>query len=86
MTPAQLENTLRGMNLKDMRVHVEGRPGRLVAEVTSPEFTGQNEGKRQQRVWEYLLGTLSDYEQVEVEFVFTRTPAEESGAVEQVED
>lgn len=76
MTAGELEETLQRLNLRDIRVRVEGRPGHLVAEVSSPDFDNQDESARQQRVWEHLIQALSDEERVEVEFVFTRTPEE----------
>lgn len=84
MTAAQLERTLRTLHLHEMEVHIEGRPGQLVATVLSSDFNGQDEGKRQQRVWEHLVNTLPDDERAEVEFVFTLTP-EEFQRVEQGE-
>ena len=87
MTPNELERTLQNLPVRDITVRVEGRPGHLVAEVSSPDFAGQDEAARQQQVWEYLVNTLSDDERVEVEFVFTRTPDEvreaEAGALAQ---
>jgi acid stress-induced BolA-like protein IbaG/YrbA len=76
MTDKDLERTLRQLPLRDVSVRVEGRPGHLVAEVSSPDFTGQDEAVRQQKVWEYLVNTLTDDQRVEVEFVFTRAPEE----------
>jgi acid stress-induced BolA-like protein IbaG/YrbA len=76
MTAGELQETLQHLNLRDMRIRVEGRPGHLVAEISSPDFNNQDESARQQTVWEYLIRALSDEDRVEVEFVFTRTPEE----------
>jgi acid stress-induced BolA-like protein IbaG/YrbA len=76
MTDKDLEQTLKQLPLRDVSVRVEGRAGHLVAEVSSPEFTGEDEAARQQKVWEYLMNTLTDDQRVEVEFVFTLTPEE----------
>lgn len=76
MTDKDLQQTLQRLPLRDVCVRVEGRPGHLVAEVSSPDFTGQDEAVRQQKVWEYLVGELTDDQRVEVEFVFTMSPEE----------
>lgn len=76
MTAQDLERTLRQLDLRDLSVHVEGGPGHLVAEVSSPDFVGQDETMRQQKVWEHLVNTLTDDQRVQVEFVFTLTPEE----------
>jgi acid stress-induced BolA-like protein IbaG/YrbA len=77
MTAQELEQTLRTLPLSDVHVDVEGRPGHLVAVVTSPDFDTQDEGLRQQTVWEHLITRVPDDERVEVEFVFTLTPQEQ---------
>ena len=76
MTAEELERTLRDLRLPDMDVRVEGRPGHLVAVVSSPDFNQQDQGARQQRVWEHLIQAVPDEERVDVEFVFTLTPDE----------
>lgn len=76
MTVQDLERTLQQLALRDLSVRVEGRPGHLVAEVSSPDFVGVDEMMRQQKVWEHLVNALTDDERVEVEFVFTLTPEE----------
>lgn len=76
MTDKDLERTLKQLPLRELAVRVEGRPGHLVAEVSSPDFTGQDEAVRQQNVWEHLVNTLTDDQRVEVELVFTLTPEE----------
>jgi acid stress-induced BolA-like protein IbaG/YrbA len=76
MTAEELEQTLRDLGLHEMEVKVEGRPGHLVAVVSSPDFKDKDEAARQQQVWEYLLRRIPDQERVEVEFVFTLTPEE----------
>jgi acid stress-induced BolA-like protein IbaG/YrbA len=76
MTNEDLERTLKQLPLTDVVVRIEGRPGHLVAEVSSPDFSGKDESVRQQDVWEHLVNTLTDEQRVEVEFVFTLTPEE----------
>lgn len=76
MTNTDLERTLRALSLRDISVRVDGNPGHLVAVVASPEFDGQEEFVRQQRVWGHLMNELTDEQRVEVEFVFTLTPDE----------
>ncbi len=73
---------MRQLPLRNPAVRVEGRPGHLVAEVSSPDFSGQDEAVRQQNVWEHLVNTLTDDQRVEVEFVFTLTPEEMKEAQE----
>ncbi len=82
MTHDELERTPRNLPVRDISVRVEGRPGHLVAEVSSPDFAGQDEAVRQQQVWEHLVNTLTDDERVEVELVFTSTPKEARHALE----
>jgi acid stress-induced BolA-like protein IbaG/YrbA len=76
MTAEELERTLRKLPLQNMSVDMEGRPGHLVAVVSSPDFEQHEEAARQQMVWRHLIETLSDEERAEVEFVFTLTPDE----------
>ena len=76
ITKQDLEQTLSQLGLSKLSVRVEGRPGHLVAEVSSPEFSEQDEAARQQKVWEFLVDTLTDEQRNQVEFVFTVTPAE----------
>lgn len=82
MTDKELEKMLQALPLSDVSVRVEGRPGHLVAEVSSPDFAGQEEAERQQKVWEYLVSNLSDDQRVKVEFVFTLAPEETGGSEE----
>ena len=76
MTNKELEQTLRDLALREISVKVEGRPGHLVAVVSSPDFADQDEAERQQRVWKHLIERLTDDQRVNVEFVFTLTPEE----------
>ncbi len=76
MTVEDLERTLQQLPLRNVAVRVEGRPGHLVALVSSPDFVEQDEAVRQQKVWEHLVDTLTDDQRVDVEFVFTLTPEE----------
>jgi acid stress-induced BolA-like protein IbaG/YrbA len=76
MTINELEKTLRDLALHEISVQVQGRPGHLVATVSSPDFATLDEAKRQERVWEHLIEHLTDDQRVEVEFVFTLTPEE----------
>ena len=76
LTKQDLERTLQQLPLRELSVRVEGRPGHLVAEVSSPDFREQNEAVRQQKVWEFLVNTLTDEQRDQVEFVFTVTPEE----------
>ena len=77
MTAQELAQTLQALPLADVHVDVEGRPGHLVAVVTSPDFDTQDEGRRQQTVWQHLLAAVPDHERVDVEFVFTLSPQEQ---------
>jgi acid stress-induced BolA-like protein IbaG/YrbA len=76
MTAEELEPTLKALPLRSMSVNVEGRPGHLVAIVSSPDFEPQDEAARQQMVWRHLIEKVSDEERAQVEFVFTLTPDE----------
>jgi acid stress-induced BolA-like protein IbaG/YrbA len=77
MNAKLLEDALRGVPLRDVKVRVEGRPGHWVAEVISPDFAAQEESERQRTVWEQLQRELSDEQCVQVEFVFTFAPGED---------
>lgn len=58
---------------------VEVRPtgdGRFMVTIVSSAFEGLPEEDRQDKVWRVILDNLSDYEQSEVEFVFTNSPSE----------
>lgn len=76
MTDQELKQTLESLPFTSLDVRVEGRPGHLVAEVSSPDFEDQDEEVRQQKVWEHLVNKLSDEQRAEVEFVFTLAPGE----------
>lgn len=49
MTDRELEGTLKQLPLRELAVRVQGRPGHVVAEVSSPDFSGQDKGMRQRR-------------------------------------
>lgn len=76
MTEAVLRSALNGLRLKDQVVEVDGRFGRWMVRVTSPDYIGVPEADRQSAVWNHLLKVLSDGEIATVDFVFTMTPDE----------
>lgn len=47
-----------------------------LATILSESFEGVDEAIRQEKVWEYLRGKLSEDELYSIEFVFTDTPKE----------
>lgn len=78
LTVERLETLLRGLELPDAVIEVNGSPGHLFAKLVSTGFSGQEEAIRQERVWKYLSEHLSEFEQTEVDFVFTSTPDEDA--------
>lgn len=76
MTENELEKALNRLPLSKLSVIIEGRPGRWVAVVSTPDFGAMEDHKRQELVWEHLLRSFAETEVVEVEFIFTLTPDE----------
>lgn len=76
LTAERLKEVLGKLNLRDATITIEGGPGHLVASVVSPDFAAMDDGERQRRAWALLLQELSEFEQNEVEFVFTSTAEE----------
>ena len=75
LTKERIETALSRFPGGAQHVAVVGGP-RFVATLLSGSFEGQNEGVRQEAVWAYLRGLLSDDELHQIEFIFTDTPAE----------
>lgn len=74
MTKQEFKQILESFPAESVSVRVEnGWLGKFLAEIISKSFEGMDDVDRQQKVWEYLLGKVSDED---VEFVFTYTPDE----------
>lgn len=76
LTPERLRVVLEKLGLADVQIRIDGRSGHFVASVVSPDFAAVHDVDRQGRIWGGLMANLTEYEQGEVEFVFTSTPAE----------
>ena len=76
MTCEQLKASLQQLPLSELEVHVRDAWPRFIATVASPDFAGENEAVRQDRIWRHLLNQLSDAALAQIEFVFTFTPQE----------
>ena len=68
--------------IQDKEVRVEGRPGRWLAVVISPDYEGVPDHKRQSDAWGALLDAYGMSVSREVEFVYTFSRAE----VEEMEE
>ncbi len=77
LTQARLAEVLKAMNLKDVRVEVDGGPAHFSARLVSSEFDGQDEAVRQARVWRHLYEALTEAESSQVDFVYTVTAGED---------
>lgn len=53
-----------------------GELTKALVTVVSPDFEEMDEGRRQELVWERVLADLSDEEQAQIEFIFTKAPSE----------
>lgn len=72
------------MNTEELKVtladfgtaEIEEERGRIVAHVVSPRFDGMDDGERQYLVWERVRERFGLEASVNIEFVFTYSPAE----------
>jgi acid stress-induced BolA-like protein IbaG/YrbA len=75
----RLRQSLETLRVKKPVVRViPGDTSKVIGVVVSPTFEGMRDEKRQELVWEHVLKTLDEFDQSQVEFVFTNAPSEES--------
>lgn len=70
----KVEKAIESLLLEDLNISFEGSPPELFVTITSRSFSGMDEAKRQEKVWDALRSGLDDSERSAVEFVFTVAP------------